>query len=235
MRHLKYLLVLYLLLVGAGCTGQMYMVKVDSINAGYESQKKNYILLPSNEGVNVNDLQFQEYSLYVKRALSRHGFKETTDFNSADVAIFLRYGISDPQVNPISSPRLVFPKIGAETSTFKASSYSSGRYSETYGSITKSTNLNTSLTDLSPPKPQPSYSRYLIIVCIDLDVYRQDKTMQQLWKTTVTSSGSSGDLREVFPILVAASDPYIGMNTGKQIEIHLNENDRRVKQIKGLE
>jgi len=43
-------------------------------------------------------------------------------------------------------------------------------------------------------------------------------------RTTLTSSGSSGgDLRRVFPIMVAASHQCLGMNTGKQIRPVLQE------------
>jgi len=55
-----------------------------------------------------------------------------------------------------------------------------------------------------------------------------------VWRTVVTSRGTSNDLREVFPVLVAASQPYISTNTGKQVKVILNENDRAVIEIKGL-
>jgi hypothetical protein len=233
MRHLNYLVFLPLLLVVTGC-GPRFVVKVDSINAGYESQKKNYILLPSNEGVDVNDLQFQEYSQYVKHALSRQGFIEATDFNSAEVAIFLRYGIGDPQATPFSFSLPVYGQTGGGMSTFSASTYGSGGYANTYGTISSMPTYGV-VGSQTYSGTRTSYFRYMIIDCIDLEVYRRDKTMKQLWKTTVTSSGSSGDLRQVFPILVTASDQYIGTNTGKQVRLDLYENDSRVKQIKGLE
>ena len=69
---------------------------------------------------------------------------------------------------------------------------------------------------------------------VDLDEYRKAEKEVQLWKTTVTSNGSSGDLRQVFPILVAASKPYIGSNTGKKLKVMLSEGDKRVTEIKGF-
>ena len=69
---------------------------------------------------------------------------------------------------------------------------------------------------------------------VDLDEYRETEKEIQLWKTTVTSSGSSGDLRQVFPILVAAAKPHIGSNTGKKVKVILSEGDKRVTEIKGL-
>lgn len=73
-----------------------------------------------------------------------------------------------------------------------------------------------------------------MLAAYDLEVYRREDKEIQVWKTTVTSSGSSGDLRRVFPILVAASRPYIGVNTGQQVKVILDENDRAVVDVKGI-
>ncbi len=37
----------------------------------------------------------------------------------------------------------------------------------------------------------------------------------------VTSTGASGELRTIFPVLIAASKRYIGINTGKKVKIKL--------------
>lgn len=55
-----------------------------------------------------------------------------------------------------------------------------------------------------------------------------------LWETDIKSTGSSDDLREVFPVLVAAATPYIGENTGKSVRITLSDNSKEVKFIKGM-
>ena len=74
----------------------------------------------------------------------------------------------------------------------------------------------------------------MVLDAIDFDEYKANKKEVQLWKTTVTSTGSSGDLRRVFPILVAASQQYIGKNTGQKVEVNLSEGDARVIEIKGI-
>ena len=59
----------------------------------------------------------------------------------------------------------------------------------------------------------------MILDAIDLNEYRETEKEVQLWKTTVTSTGTSGDLRQVFPILVAASQEHIhnnGLEAGSQ-------------------
>nr|AKN40634.1 hypothetical protein [Vibrio sp. FF_307] len=36
------------------------------------------------------------------------------------------------------------------------------------------------------------------------------------------------------PVLVSAANPYLGKNTGQQVPVTLNENDKVVKNIKGI-
>ena len=79
-----------------------------------------------------------------------------------------------------------------------------------------------------------TFFRFLILDAVDLEEYRQSEKVIEVWRTTVTSKGSSGDLRRVFPVLVGAAKSYIGTNTGKQIDITLTEQDERVLEIKGL-
>ncbi len=78
-----------------------------------------------------------------------------------------------------------------------------------------------------------TYYRYLILEAIDLDAYRQSQSIEQVWKTTIISSGRSGNLRRVFPVLVGAASDHIGTNTGKQVLIKISEDDPRVHRIKG--
>jgi len=68
---------------------------------------------------------------------------------------------------------------------------------------------------------------------VDLEEYRRSEKVVQIWKTTVTSRGTSGDLRRVLPVLVAAAKPYIGINTGKQVGVTLREEEKAVLEIKG--
>jgi hypothetical protein len=73
------------------------------------------------------------------------------------------------------------------------------------------------------------------LTAFDVSNYSEDKDMTNLWKTSVISSGSSNDLRFIFPVLVAAAMPYIGTNTGRKIEVSLSESDKNVLEIRGIE
>ena len=78
------------------------------------------------------------------------------------------------------------------------------------------------------------YPRYITLAAVDLPIYRQREQVAFVWKTTITSSGSSSDLRRVFPVMVAAAEASVASNTGQQVKVVLTESDKRVKVVKGL-
>jgi len=215
----------------AGITPPSFIVNVDSL--GNAKGNTTYILLPANKGVEVNDLQFKEYATYVNRALSKKGFSLTGSFQKANVAIFLGYGIGDPKEHQYTYSIPTWGQTGVSSSytTGMVSSFGdygsySGTttYTPTYGITGSTTQLGSYIT----------YFRFMFLNAVDLDEYKKSKKQVQLWKTTVTSSGSSSDLRRVFPILVAASKDYIATNTGKKVQITLLEEDAQVLEIKGI-
>ncbi len=221
-----------LVLTGCATTQPQFSVKVDSISGG-ASAKTSYILLPGEKDAKADDLQFKEYAAYVNRALVKHGFTPANSFQDANVAIFLMYGIGDPKEHQYTYSIPTWGQTGVSSSyttgtlnTYGGYGSYSGTttYTPTYG-ITGSTTHSGTYT---------TYFRFLVLDAIDLEEYRISEKEVQLWKTTVTSSGSSGDLRRVFPILVAASQEYIGKNTGQKVEINLYETDERVTEIKGI-
>ena len=54
-----------------------------------------------------------------------------------------------------------------------------------------------------------------------------------MWKTIIKSTGSSGDLRRVFPVMIGASYKYFDNNTHKEIFVDItDEKDPRVISIK---
>lgn len=56
----------------------------------------------------------------------------------------------------------------------------------------------------------------------------------ELWRLTAVSSGYSGDLRSVFPYLVAAARPYLGKGTpAEAVDVTLVENDPTVNEVRG--
>jgi tetratricopeptide (TPR) repeat protein len=222
-------------LVLFGCAlGERFAVKVNSINDGPgTTYYRSYVLLPGLKDVDPSNLQFKEFAGYVERALTYQGYKRVNSFQDADLAIFLAYGIGDPQTQYYSYSLPIYGQTGVSSSTTTGTLSRFGSnwdfqgfttYQPTYGVIGYTTQVG-ALT---------SYFRFFILDAINLVEYKSSRKVVSIWRTTVTSTGSSGDLRRVFPVLAAASMPYITKNTGKQIDITLLENDKAVLDIKGV-
>ena len=229
MQHKQVLIILSLTVMLIGC-GPSFNVKVDSISTGDHSKVK-YVLLSGSDDVNLNDLQFQEYATYIKRAMNERGYVLDSSFENADVAVFLSYGIGDPKDYQSTFAMPTYGQTGVSSSTTYGTVNTYGNYGSYSGTTTYTPSYG--VTGYIPiTTNRTSYFRFLKLDAVDIEIYKKTKETKKLWTTTVTSRGSSSDLRRVFPILVAAAKDHIGKNTGKQLKITLSENDSRVKSIK---
>jgi hypothetical protein len=225
--------ILVLIILLAGCGSLMrYDVSIDSLQAPGSDDKKSFILLPGNKATPVDDLQFREYAAYIYRALISRGFVPAESTETAQLAIFLAYGIGDPQQHIYSYAVPVWGQTGVSSSTTYGTMSTFGNYG-TYSGTTTYTPTYGIKGYQSQVGTYTTYFRFLVLVAIDLSELKKSKKVTPLWKTTVTSTGSSGDLRLVFPAMVAASKPYIATNSGQQIKITIAETDPSILEIKG--
>ncbi len=233
----------FILLLFTGCAMKpRYVVDVNSI--GDIHHKIKYVLMSGLKNTPTTNLEFQEYTKYIDKALQKKGFIKS-DFKNANVAIFLRYGISGPQKHTESYSIPVYGQTGVSSSTTYGTSNTYGTLNS-YGNTGyyQGNTYSNATTYYTPTYGIKGYqngtreyilfTRYYELSAVDLEKYKKTNKNIQLWKTMVTSTGSSGDLRRVFPILVAASEKYIGLNTGKTIQIQLYENDKSVLELKGV-
>jgi hypothetical protein len=219
-----------------GCTSMQksrIAVSVDSIASSEAGTKKRYVLMPGGKEINADDLQFQEFAKQVETVLAEQGFVKATELKQADVAIFLAYAIGDPKTYQYSYSVPTWGQTGvASSQTYgTVSSYGgfgtysgSTTYTPTYGVTGSTTHIGTNTI----------YTRFMTLNAYDISIYLKDEKMSQVWKTSAVSTGSSGDLRMVFPYMAAAVQPYIGTNTLMKIELEIQENDPSVQKIRGL-
>lgn len=219
----------------SGCAGMQltrFVSKVDSLAQADALVKKCYVLLPGGKGVEAGDLQFQEYASYVEKVLREKGFVKAAKFQDADVAIFLAYAIGDPQTYQYTYSLPTWGQTGVSSSNTYGTVSSYGgmatysgitTYTPTYGFTGSTTHVGTNTV----------YSRFLFLDAYDAPTYMKKNKMVQVWKTTVVSTGSSGDLRLVVPYMVAAMKPYLGTNTGQKITVEVPLNDPVVQILRG--
>jgi len=183
-----------------------------------------FALYPGVEGVNAADLEYREFARYIRKALVANGLIESNDPESAELAIFMNYGIGEPQTTNYSYSMPVLGTTGGRivhdfSGPFKPSTPSRL-------AVVGSRNITRSRT---------TYYRYLILEALDDQRLREGGEAIPVWKTHITSTGMSGDLRRVMPILVAAGEDYFGTDTGEQVRISMEEDDPRVLAVKARE
>lgn len=214
-----------------GCSPRV-QVSINSI--GNQPQHyQSYTLMSGMKNINPDDLQHQEYVRYINKALQSKGLKPTT-FADADMVIFLYYGISEPSQENYNYSMPVYGQTGVSSSYTSGTINSFGNmatysgtttYTPTYGVVGSQTYSGT----------RTYFTRHVILDAVDAQRFKDTQEVKSLWKTTIISKGSSGDLRTIFPILMGAGQEYIGTNTGKAIEITLPEDDDRVLAIKAIQ
>jgi hypothetical protein len=229
-RALSAFLPLFLLL--SACATPKYLVQVDSITAPDRAAGSTFVLLPGREGVAPNDLQFREFAGYVARALRSRGLEPAQSVEAADIAVLLNYGIGEPQVTAYTYSLPVYGQTGGGTATYSGSTYGSAGTSHSTGTIHQQPTFGVVGTQ-THTRSVAAYFRYLVLDAVDLHAYRESESIVPVWRTTITSTGSSGDLRKIFPILVGAASEHIATNTGRQVHLQLREGDPRVRQVTG--
>ena len=118
MKHRFLLVVITVtLLTGCATVHQSYNINVDSINAPQTEFKTKYLLLSGIKDVGEDDLQFREYVGYVDRALAMIGYTKATSFDEAEIAVYLSYGIGDPESHTYSYSVPTWGQTGVSSST----------------------------------------------------------------------------------------------------------------------
>lgn len=216
------------LLAGCGLVPG-FRISVDSINDPARLQGKKYALFSGDPQISPDDLQFKEFAGYVRKVLSSLGYVET-DRETAEIAIFMRYGIGQPARIDYSSSSPIYGVTGGGTSSFTA--FSSGRM--TMGTISSPTQFGVVGQNYESGSYY-LYPRWLVMDAADFAAARESKKFALCWRTTVTSCGTSADLRLVFPYLIAAAKDYIGANTGKKVNVVIRAGDKRVSVLRAKE
>jgi len=202
---------------------------------------QKYLILPAEKGISLDDLEFSEYAKYVDYALSKAGFQKASSPDDATVVVFLSYGIGNPEEHQYSIRLPVYGQTGVSSSTTTGTVNTNGNggtdtpqpqfvgpapgtttYTPSYG-ITGYQNVSGTYV---------TYFRYIALSAVDLVQYRENQQVVEVWRMEISSTGYSNDLRRVFPVMIAASENYLGTNTGQALSRTLTEDDPNVVEIK---
>ena len=212
-------------LLSAGCAASLVNVRITSSSDASALDKHTYVLVPGDERVDPTDPQFKEFAVYVDRALTARGYAPTVDSTTADLFILVSYGMGQP------TPRDMHVPIYAQTASFSGADSRVNREMTTSGG-TFDMPLTAIYGDVyTGIAPVSQYGRWAEVVAIDAQDYARTQTITQAWKTTITSRGSTSDLRQVFPIMIAGAAPLLGADTKGRVSIDLTPDSAQVRAI----
>jgi predicted small secreted protein len=211
-------------------TTKHFTVQIDSIGNDIYQEQKTYIAVPTDKDVSADDLRFKEYAGYIRKILAPKGYIEVNSSEDANIIVYLTYGVGDPELHTYAYSLPVYGQVGITVSPGPAPGHPGQpprkppfeHFSPIFGIVGTKTEYQTVTT----------YFRYCKIEAFDLSLYRTTNTEKQLWSTIITSRGESDDLRMVMPYMIAAAEQYIGVDTGRKVEVVIDEKDERASYLK---
>lgn len=146
-----------------------------------------------------DSLEFKTYSAMLISQLAARGWKEV-DFETAEVGVFLQYGVSRGREVAFSYP--VFGQVPTGNSTTTGSINRSGNFSTFNATTTAQTTTAVVGTGVGSTTV---FDRSVQVDMYDMQDYRRTQRMTRIYESRVHSSGSNGELAVVMPTLLRAA------------------------------
>ena len=196
--------------------GQQVRVSVSALAAPDAHSQTRFLVMPGNPGTPVSDLQFQEYATEVGRALVARGFEQAKSIEDVTLVVMMSWSISEPRTKIISGTTSGFERVGTDKDPDTGLEHTRTKF------VTRPTQ-----------DTQIYFTRSIDLKAFDQPAFKQTNAPKELWEITLRSDGSQSDLRTVFPVIVAAAQPYLGESTKQAIDAFVAADDVKVKYIRG--
>jgi len=199
-------------------------VAVSAFAAPYSEASVSYVVFPLNQGVDPSDPEFLEYRSYLTQALTARGYHPAKSLESAQLAVFLGYGVGSPDRHQ-SSYQLLFAEHGLAPApaTGAARENGHGRKAPVLASRRDDEDSSRPPNDGDPP-----FTRYAIINAVDVPEYLLERRLTRVWSTKIVSIGHSSDLRAMFPVILAGAWDLLGTNSPGTVRRKLDVNGAEV-------
>ena len=192
----------------SGCSPMVnkYHVSIDAITAPKTSlQPETYVIKPLGDEQNSSDLRFQRYTQHLEKMLNQKGYKLATHANLAEQIIYFSYGLEKVQ-----EERHIYQEPEVSVGISWGFPYGYYRWHHPFWHDVGYTSYRTY------ERRYILYNRYITIVA-------KDQHNKELWRVDTSSIGKSNNLRKIIPLLIDASEPYIGTDTQGAIELTIKE------------
>jgi hypothetical protein len=210
--------------------GSVFIVNVDAVCANVATRGHSYLLWPGEKGLTPNDLLFREYAKYIEPILAKAGYTRVVSAEQADIIVIADYGIGSPRVSTSTTSLPIYDFVGGSTSHVTVNTMTPYGSSMTTGTITEMPTYQ-QVGTRQVTNTSVGYMRYVVLRAFAAYRLETDRTPIEVWRTTITSSGSSNDLRKVFPYMMIAAQRYVGKQTAHSEEVTLSGWDGRVRRL----
>jgi len=155
---------------------------------------QTFVVVPEND--QSDSLEFKSYANLVRQALQAKGWSEET-FESANIAVYLQYSISQGRQVSFSYP--VFGQVPTGTSNTVGTVSTYGNTSNIYTTTTRQT-----MTGIvgSGTGNRTEFDRALRVLMFSLPTFRSTQKMERVYEGEIRSSGTTGNLPMVMPMLI---------------------------------
>jgi hypothetical protein len=174
-----------------------------------------YIMVPLMPGINpATNLPYKQYAEILEKTLATNGFIKAATLEEAGIVIEVAYGVGDPKQYNYA---MALPFYGQTTGPSGSNTTGTFTAYANYGNFVTSTYAPAygEAGAAFVPASDTTYTRFLHLEAIDLGKYRTENKVVIVWKTTVFSTGPSGDLRSIFPYMAKAASRYIAKDSGQ--------------------
>lgn len=195
-------LTMILALSGCSLLGSKYQVTVNS-KVQHQMPVAKIYRIHSKDSLGVEVLD---------KVLKAKGYKKVQEGTEATVMITLNYGIEkDHEKKEI----YVDPELSMMGYKHQEP-YEGVRYDPFYGGYTHYDNDFYKGTFRSYSTTYVYYDRFVNLVA-------RDKSGRELWRVDVSSIGESQELTKIVPLLIKATEPYIGTTTQTSVKFEIHE------------
>jgi len=234
--------------LGLSACGTLYKLDVDANHQADALPGKTYVVLSADPSLDVKSAEFGQYAGQLERALQPHGYTRVANDAVADAAlgVYISAGVGDARKSYHTVNRAIYETQDRSGGAGVAARNADQRQQQGGKSVGGPTSLDRT------PEQQLSgyeknafattvYTKHLSVMAVDLQQYLNDiqtngrdkAVPQELWSVDVETTGSPESLARVMPVMIAASQPFLGTGVDDNVQVSLSEGDRRVRSIKG--
>jgi hypothetical protein len=184
---------------------------------------KKCAVLPATPDVRPDDLQFREFAAQTSESLAERGCAPAEGLEDADLAVLLSYGVGEPVTveqrdyviyRPWGRWRREIPEFVPVTTTYVFN---------TYSIALEARSVERAVREDARSGPDIHRSGGAKEEAARQPGARQAVLGRQVWKVRASHASRQGDLRVLFPWLLAGAKDYFGADSGHSVVITVPE------------